>query len=511
MTPLDRIIDAAKKFDRAGAMAAARDLASAIRAVGAACAPETSRSAVKRLRDARYHDAALLVADAVFESGVDDSRLRVLYAQSLIDSGYLAAAKPLLETIAPGDPAYPEARGSLGRVYKQLYVNGGGDPKLRQHYFDQAFNAYYEHYEATGSAWHGINTVALVQLARRRDLDCPDIPLLARTLLERLRGSADTWDLATAGEAAVATGDYAQAKALYSAFAARPDISAFALGSALRQLQEVWGLTDDEEPGASLLPLLRVATLDRSGGEVELKPGNVKKELVRVQDDHLQATFGDERAVPFGWYRRGLECCFSVCRIEDDYDRPAGTGFVVRGGDFRPDLGDRRCILTNDHVVSEFDPKAIPPEKAYARFHALDGTPRVTIDEVLWRSGRSELDAALLSVVDDQLPDVKTFGFAKGPLDRSTEQKIFVIGHPQGGALSISLYDNILLDCNDTFVHYRSPTLPGSSGSPVFNNDWELVALHHAGHQQTRRLDGSGTYEANEGIQMEKIRATARG
>lgn len=509
MTPLDRITEATKKFDRAGAMAAARDLAAAIRAAGGPGSAETARQAVKRLREARYHDAAMLVADAVFESGVDDSRLRVLYAQSLIDSGLLAAALPLLTTVGPDDAAYPEARGSVGRVYKQLYVNGGGDPTLRQHYFDQAFQAYYGHYEATGNPWHGINTVALAELARRRELDCPAVPLLAPTLLERLRGSTSTWDYATAGEAAVAVRDYEQAKTLYGAFAAQPDVTAFQLHSALRQLQEVWGLTDDKEPGGSLLPLLRAATLDRSGGEVQLAAGNVEKELRRVQDDHLQATFGDERAVPFGWYRKGLECCFSVCRIEDDYDRPAGTGFVVRGGDFVPSLGDRRCIITNDHVVSEHDPKAIPPEKAYARFHALDGAPRVTIDEVLWRSGRAELDAALLSVVDDQLPAVATYPIAKRPVDRSKEQKIFVIGHPQGGALSISLYDNLLLDCDDTFVHYRSPTLPGSSGSPVFNNDWELVALHHAGHQQTRKLDGSGTYEANEGIQIAKIRAAA--
>jgi hypothetical protein len=273
----------------------------------------------------------------------------------------------------------------------------------------------------------------------------------------------------------------------------------------------VWGLTDDDDPGSSLLPLLRVATLDRSGGEVELQADDIKNEMRRVQDDHLQATFADERAVPFGWYRKGLERCISVCRIEDDYDRPAGTGFVVRGGDFDPELGDRLCILTNDHVVSEHDAKAIPPDRAYARFHAIEGSPRVVINEVLWRSGRAELDAALLSVVDDLLPpEARPYPFATTALEDTQDRKIFVIGHPQGGALSISLYDNLLLDCNEIFVHYRSPTHPGSSGSPVFNHDWELVALHHAGHALTAKLDGSGTYEANEGIQIETIRVAAK-
>jgi len=39
-------------------------------------------------------------------------------------------------------------------------------------------------------------------------------------------------------------------------------------------------------------------------------------------------------------------------------------------------------------------------------------------------------------------------------------------------------------------MHYRTPTDPGSSGSPVFNAKWEVVALHHAGSPATPRLHG---------------------
>lgn len=498
-------------------MAAAHELATAIRGTGARCTDTTTaRAAVKALREARYHGAAMHVADAAFESGAEDLKLRVLYAQSLIDTGRLAAALPILESIGENDPAYGEARGSIGRVFKQWYVNGGGDAQLRGDYFAKAFEAYHGYFTSNGNTWHGINAVALAALARRSGLQGRDVGDLAQPVFDRMLvvtsgGSADAWDFATAGEAAVALGKYDEAKRFYGEFATRPDVSAFALNSALRQLQEVWGLTDDRDPGSSLLPMLRVEMLSRSGGEVELAPGEIGREVERAGDSRLQATFGDECAVPFPWYRRGLERCFSVCRIEDDYDRPKGSGFVVCGGDFVPQLGNRLCILTNDHVVGEHDPLAIPPDKAVARFHALDGSPSALIDEVLWRSGRAELDAVLLSVVDDAIPkSVAPYPFAKRGLDRGQQQKIYVIGHPQGGALSISLYDNLLLDCNETFVHYRSPTQRGSSGSPVFNKDWELVALHHAGDAETRKLDGSGTYQANEGIQIEKIRAKAK-
>jgi endonuclease G len=46
--------------------------------------------------------------------------------------------------------------------------------------------------------------------------------------------------------------------------------------------------------------------------------------------------------------------------------------------------------------------------------------------------------------------------------------------------LSFSINDNLLLGYDGRWVHYRAPTKGGRSGSPVFNQDWELIALHHA-------------------------------
>ena len=85
-------------------------------------------------------------------------------------------------------------------------------------------------------------------------------------------------------------------------------------------------------------------------------------------------------------------------------------------------------------------------------------------------------------------------------------QKVYVIGHPKGGGLSISLNDNLFLDCDDCLLHYRAPTEGGSSGSPVFNQQWDLIGLHHAGGTAMRRLRGQeGTYAANEGIWIQRI------
>jgi hypothetical protein len=49
-------------------------------------------------------------------------------------------------------------------------------------------------------------------------------------------------------------------------------------------------------------------------------------------------------------------------------------------------------------------------------------------------------------------------------------------------------------------------TVGGSSGSPVFNLDWELVAVHHRGGYAMKRLTGEGIHEANQGSSVFALR-----
>ena len=86
--------------------------------------------------------------------------------------------------------------------------------------------------------------------------------------------------------------------------------------------------------------------------------------------------------------------------------------------------------------------------------------------------------------------------------------RVLIIGHPEGGDLSLSINDNDLLDRDDRYLHYRAPTEGGSSGSPVFNRDWRVIGLHHAGGDAIPRLNNKGgTYQANEGIRIDAIAA----
>src|SRR5262249_44796144 len=91
-------------------------------------------------------------------------------------------------------------------------------------------------------------------------------------------------------------------------------------------------------------------------------------------------------------------------------------------------------------------------------------------------------------------------------IEEDSHQRVYIIGHPSGGDLSFSIHDNLLLDYQDSLLHYRTPTEGGSSGSPVFNQQWRLIGLHHKGGEHMRRLNGKpGTYAANEGIWIRSI------
>ena len=56
-----------------------------------------------------------------------------------------------------------------------------------------------------------------------------------------------------------------------------------------------------------------------------------------------------------------------------------------------------------------------------------------------------------------------------------------ILQNPNGAPKRVALRQNRFTALLERFVHYESDTLPGSSGSPVFNDQWQVICLHHAG------------------------------
>jgi hypothetical protein len=197
-----------------------------------------------------------------------------------------------------------------------------------------------------------------------------------------------------------------------------------------------------------------------------------------------------------------------VARIEDTMGNRFGSGFLVDAADFFHQPVEGAVLLTNAHVVTpcgSYMSSAVYPDRAVAVFEAL-GEKR-PVKSLLWHSAFDQLDASFLSI--DPLPAHCTPCPLRPPADpfrNDLSQRLFVIGYPKGGGLSISLQDSVWLAADQRFLHYRTPTDKGNSGSPVFDQMyWTVVGLHHKGLDEMPRLDGTGVYAANEAVSIQAI------
>ena len=523
-------------FDKERTASLCHDLVAHLRGRTAPYPPDHAAGILGLLRrKRRFHDI-LDVADALIQQGCDSARIRRLYAQALIDAGHLTAGIDTLRQLEArcldgGDEEeLAEARGLLGRAWKQIYCGGAGDDARRRQTLETAERCYAEPFRRDNRLlWHGINSVALQCRARRDGLTgfVPatgpiaghDILALAGTAGPH-RSDADVWTCATLAEAALAEGDIPQALGWVKHYVERDDCGtapadAFEIAGTLRQFEELWQL-DVGDPGhARILEVLRSALLDREGGSVRLDDVRAESDAIDtlLEDDAFEQILGPDRFKNLRWYREGLERARSVCKFVDRYGDGFGSGFLLPAEALGLAHDARWVVLTNAHVVSESpeeqggSPAAVPPHAAAVRFEASEKPERdYAITRVLATSPRRELDFSVLAF-DGEGDFPEPLELARSLPLVGRHQRIYVIGHPRGGSLSFSLNDNLLLDHEAPRIHYRSPTEGGSSGSPLFNQVWQLIGLHHAGGTEMPRLNGQGgRYEANEGLWIESIR-----
>jgi hypothetical protein len=447
----------------------------------------------------------------------------------LIDQGILWAAELVLQGVLQDSSSRleeMEARGLTGRVYKQLYVNAESpsSPAVRL-FLERAISEYSYVYRLAPKTnlWHGINVVALVERARRDQLTLgglPDPGPLAQEILATLADmeaenpeGLSAFGVATALEANIALGNHKKAEARALEYSLHPGADAFEVNSTLRQLREVWGLTDDAPPGSTILPVLRAALLRREGGSISVQPQNVAREIGAVVGAtiQLEKVFGDDRMQTLEWYQTGLSRAASVARIERLNGKGHGTGWLVKSRDFFPKDPDRPVVVTNAHVVDK-EPMdgALAPDAARVHFQ-IEGSI-LGIDSVVWSSPFSQFDACFLLLKEAPKADPMPLHEAAVRMTVPPAH-VYIIGHPGGRELEFSLQDNVMVGCNERLVHYRTPTEPGSSGSPVFEDmAWRVIGLHHSGDWGVQRLDGKpGTYDANEAISIRAIRQATGG
>lgn len=483
--------------------------------------PESVGQILLVLRQSLRYEELELVADAALAHGLDAPLVRRQYAQALVDGGNPAVALRLYTELATDETAprgeRMEARGGVGRCYKELFL-ACTEPVRRQSYLTRSLDAYLAAYREDPDVytWHGINAVALLARARRDGMalppGSPGAAGLAEVILRTVDSASEqnTWTEMTACEAAIALGRYDEAVERAEAFI-ETNPGGFSVAAFLRQLLKIWQLDTASSPGDELLPVLRSALLTVNGGQVTVVSSDVRAARLADEFDEgrLERILGADRYLSLTWYRTGLQRCRAVARIQSVDDQSIGTGFLVAGPALHPDLPPL-VLVTNGHVV----PEALDSVDTLVVFHGLDDDPgaqsRFRVTHQWWyrRSADDGLDTTILEL-DGYPQDVIPVPLAAAlPAKPLHHRRAYVIGHPGGSSQpQFSLQDNILLDYDQRVLHYRSPTEGGSSGSPVFDDGWRLIGLHHSGATRMPRLNNAGgIYAANEGITVDAIR-----
>ncbi len=260
----------------------------------------------------------------------------------------------------------------------------------------------------------------------------------------------------------------------------------------------------------------------------------------------FERIIGRNDLLAINYLDRGIQAAAAVGRI-DVTEEIGGTGNFGTGFLISPSL-----LMTNHHVIGDKTAAArAVVEFGYERdakgFFKTSRRFRLDPARAFMTSPQNKLDytvVAVMEVSEDGAARLEDYGFLR--LDPHLNkilvgEFVTIVQHPNGEAKAISIRENKLLQIGggtaqfkQEFLWYASDTAPGSSGSPAFNDNWQVVAIHHKGIPVTRTTAEGGIefqrtseewvaeevaqnlpedslkWEANEGVRISAIVADIR-
>jgi len=170
-----------------------------------------------------------------------------------------------------------------------------------------------------------------------------------------------------------------------------------------------------------------------------------------------------------------------------------GTGFMV----------SPRLLMTNHHVFASADDAAnslVEFDYQQDRFRQTLPVKTFALAPSTFFLTDETLDFSLVAVAEQSREGALLADYAWTRLIGEQGKALLgdplnIVQHPRGRVKEIVLRSNKLVDLFDHFAHYETDTEPGSSGAPVFNDQWEVVALHHSGVPAMK----DGNYLAQDG------------
>src|SRR5215212_6593726 len=222
----------------------------------------------------------------------------------------------------------------------------------------------------------------------------------------------------------------------------------------------------------------------------------------------FERAIGLNDLVSVNYLERGLMAARAVCRIAiknafgDGIEW--GTGFLVS-----PSL-----LITNHHVLRSADEAGrSTAEFGYERDAAgnFRVSHRFSFEPEQGFITSADLDFTLVALADrsdDAAASLTDYGFLRLNAEiHKVEPGEFVsiVQHPGNAEKFIAIRENQVVKigdddpARDNLLWYYSDTAPGSSGAPVFNDSWQVVAVHHRGVPVRREQNGIVEWQVTTG------------
>ncbi|HKQ72322.1 MAG TPA: trypsin-like peptidase domain-containing protein [Blastocatellia bacterium] len=214
----------------------------------------------------------------------------------------------------------------------------------------------------------------------------------------------------------------------------------------------------------------------------------------------LEAVHGINNLKSISWIEMGIRASRSVCRILIPTPSGAkfGTGFLIGLG----------RVMTNNHVIGSIE-EARQAKLEFNYQLSVDASSEPTVrydldpDAFFHTSPMGALDYTVAAVrIDANKPTLEKWGalMLNADAEPILNELVAVVQHPNGQVKQVVLSASAVVQVKAPLLHYTSDTMGGSSGSPVFNDLWQVIAIHHAAGPNI------GGIPTNEGILMSSIR-----
>jgi V8-like Glu-specific endopeptidase len=210
-------------------------------------------------------------------------------------------------------------------------------------------------------------------------------------------------------------------------------------------------------------------------GEIEpVKAPEVDKDLPwkgNLSADTVEKIMGSQSTfLPVSFLETGVQRARCVAKVQ--FNNGSGSGFLLKDNLF----------VTNHHVIPDRE-RASAAEILFnyeKSAENLDQQPEsFRLDPVRGFATSREQDWTLVRMSRDA--NTRWGAIEIKEVDVTTAQRVNIIQHPGGGPKQIAIYHNVVAYVGENRIQYLTDTLPGSSGAPVFDSEWQVVAVHRSG------------------------------